>query len=234
MKNNILVRLAIIVFLFPLILFACTTNEDTPSEGLEKTDTVKKNASLTLDQAILEDNKIEFSRQETVNLKLKDTKYEEARSKGWWDKMMSFDNEGYQVLGGLREDPFRYQYEGKCSGIVKRDDTGEIIAKYEFRIFKLLAGKTERLADAFLVCKGTYWLPVPIQKLDLEWERIPPTLAWYEVPPSRFGIMLKADSSIPGQFLRIESSKHVDSQFILSADLEPLLFGKGSVHVPIQ
>ena len=234
MKKNLLVHLAIIVFVFSLILFAHIAYKETPNKALQKTETVKKNASITLDQAILDDTMIEFSVKQTVNLKLEDTKLEEALSNGSWENMISFDNEGYQVLGGLRDDPFRYQYKGKCDGIVTRDDTGEIIAKYEFRVIKLLAGKTERLDDAFLVCKGTYWLPVPIQKLDLEWKRIPPTLAWYEVPASGFGIILKADSSIPGQFLRFESSKHVDSQFILSAELEPLFFGKGSVHVPVQ
>jgi len=202
--------------------------------GIQKTKTVKKNVPTAIDQAVLASNMIEFSRQETVSLQLEDTKLEEALAEGSWENMISSDNEGQQVLGGLREDPFRYQYKGKCNGIVTRDDTGEIIAKYEFRVFKLLAGKTERLADAFLVCKGTYWLPVTIQKLDLEWKGIPPTLAWYEVPDSGFGIMLKADHSIPKKFLKFESSTHFDSQFILSAELEPLFFGKVSVHVPIQ
>lgn len=234
MEKNSSVHLAINIFILALILFAHTIYEKIPYRDLQKAKTVKKKVSIPLDQAMLKDMMIEFSVQETKNLKLIDTKYEEARSEGWWEKMISFDNEGYQVLGGLREDPSRYQYEGNCSGIVTRDDTGELIAGYEFQVLKILAGKTERLADAFLVCKGTYWLPAPVQKPDLEWKSVPPTLAWYEVPASGHGVMLKADRSIPGKFLRFKSSKHSDSRFILSSELEPLLFGKGSVHVPVH
>lgn len=62
-----------------------------------------------------------------------------------------------------------------------------------------------------------------IQKLDLEWKSIPTALAWYKVRASGFGIMLKADGPIPGQFLRFEPSKNIDSQFVLSEELE-LLF----------
>ncbi|MFO7560821.1 MAG: hypothetical protein R6X10_18490 [Desulfobacterales bacterium] len=232
MKKNSSVQLVIIVFVFSLLLFAHIVNKDTPDKSLQKTETVNRNVSIPLDQGMFDDRTTEFSVKQTVNLKLKDTKLEEAISNGSWEKMMSYDNEGYQVLGGLREDPFRYQYEGTCNGIVTRDDTGEIIARYEFRVLKLLAGATERFEDAFLVCKGSYWLPVPIQKLDIEWQRIPPTRAWYEAPASGFGVMLNAERSIPGKFLRFKSNRPVDSQFILSAALEPLFFGKGFVHVP--
>lgn len=238
MKKNSSVHLAINVVLLSVILFAHFISEETPKKGVLTNQTVKKtaarNASITLNQAILNYKMVDFSVKETRNLKLNDTGYEGARSNGQWEKMMSYDNKGYQVLGGLRDDPNRYQYEGTCNGIITRDDTGEIIAEYEFSVSKLLAGKTERLADAFLVCKGTYWLPLPIQKPDLKWKNVPPTIAWYEVPASGFGIMLKADSSIPEKFLGVKSSKKIDSQFILSTELEPLFFGKGSVHVPIQ
>ncbi len=234
MKKNSSVQLVLIVFVFSLLLFAHIANKETPGRRLQKAEKVKKNVSIPIDQAMLDDKAIEFSVKQTVNLKLKDTKLEEALSNGSWEKMMSYDNEGYLVLGDLREDPFRYQYEGTCNGIVTRDDTGEIIARYEFRVLKLLAGATERFEDAFLVCKGSYWLPVPIQKLDIGWQRIPPTWAWYEAPASGIGVLLNAERSIPGKFLSVKSDRPVDSQFILSASLEPLFFGKGSVHVPVH
>ena len=189
----------------------------------------------TIDQVLFRQEPIVVDRLEARNVSLKDTRFEEALAQGL--KMMTTDSEGQPVLGGLRDDPTRYQLDGEVAGTVLRTDTKEVLATYKFRVTKIVAGKTERLADAYLICQGTYWLPVPIPKPDLPWASIPPTYVVYEVPKSGFGVLIRAEAPVARSDLevdRLDSDKDLESRFVLTGDFKPAIFGNKSIHLPLE
>jgi len=188
----------------------------------------------TLDKASLNYEAVLFSKTENVNLSLKDARFEESISKGLKGGM-TIDSKGYTVLGGLRDDPNRYKYEGEVAGGIHRLDNKELITEYKFHVIKIIAGKTERFKDAYLVCKGTYWIPFPMLKPEFPWEDVPSTYVWYEVSTS--GILLNTNKSISREYLQekgISSIGEIEPCFILTSDLQPALFGKGSIHLLIE
>ncbi|MDH7514060.1 MAG: hypothetical protein QHH14_14025 [Clostridiales bacterium] len=221
-----------------IVIVGCGKSEQRPDSESAQAPLPKKPA-LTIDKASLQQEQFVFEREESFeDFELKDTRFEEALSEGWpQEKMMSIDGEGYRVLGGLRDDPTRYQFKGEVSGKVFRKNRQEVLATYKFHVIKIIAGTTERLADAYLVCKGTYWLPVPVPKLDLPWENIPPTYATYEVPKTELGILLRAEEVISKGILKengLEIDKDLDTFFVLTGNFEAAIFGKDSIHLPVS
>ena len=213
-----------------LIAIGTTSLVISLTAGCSKSSGQQTHTGQTLDTASLHVKTVLFADHQNLSIDMKDTKFEEAISNGWdSSKFMSADDRGRTILGGLRDDPMRYRLVGHITGTVTESDTKEVIATYDFQVTKIIAGKTEALEDAYLVCKGTYWVPFPVPKPDLPWESVPPTRIYFSVPKSQVGVLLSTEQP------SFASSNSVDNaQFVLTGTYQPAFFGKGSRHQETQ
>lgn len=203
--------------------------------GQPETTPAEARAFPTLDGVRLRTLSSRVSIVQDVDLGVRDTRLAEVTAGKL--RGISWDGKGRQVLNGLREDPDRYRYEGTVTGTIIRKDNRQRVASYELRVVRIIAGKTDRLADAYLACKGTYWTALPVRKPDLPWEDIPATIATYKVPEAQLGVLLTAEQPLSGELQKmhgIQAAGDRESVLILTADFKPAFFGAGSMHLPKQ
>ena len=198
--------------------------------GCSKSSSEQQRTGQTLDTISLQVKTVQFDEHQNLSVSMKDTKFEEGLSNGWdQSKFMSTDDKGRTILGGLRDDPTRYRLEGHITGTVTSVTSKDVIANYDFQVTKIIAGKTEVLDDAYLVCKGTYWVPFPVPKPNVPWESVPPTRVYFNIPKSQVGVLLSTEEPASAS-----SNSVADAQFVLTGTFQPALFGKGSRHQEIQ